>query len=210
MSSTNLFPAFLKIEGRRCLVVGAGPVGEEKIEGLLRAGAQVCVVAPQATPRVRAWAGARKIRWQACPFRATDLRGVFLVVAATSSPKLHEQIYRQARRRGLLCNVVDDPPHCDFYYGSVVRRGSLQIAISTAGRSPALAQRLRKQLERQFAPEYERWLTHLGKEREKLFARKIDPGLRKRLLHELASQRSFEAFLRTERARGAKVRKRFR
>ena len=192
----NLFPAFLKMEGRRCLVVGAGPVGEEKIEGLLRAGAKVRVVAPHATPRVRAWARERKIRWEARKYRPADLRGMFLVVAATPSAKLHEQIHKQAGRRGVLCNVVDDPPHCDFYYGSVVRRGALQIAISTEGHSPALAQRLRKQLGEQFGPEYETWLAELGKVREKLFARKIAPDRRKRLLHEMATKLSFEEFLR--------------
>ena len=185
-------------------MVGAGAVGEEKIDGLLRAGAKVRVVAPHATPQVRAWARDRKIRWEARKYQAADLRGAFLVVAATSFAKLHEQIYKQARRHGVLCNVADDPPHCDFYYGSVVRRGPLQIAISTGGHSPALAQRLRKQLEEQFGPEYEPWLAELGKAREKLFARKIEPERRRRLLHELANQLSFEEFLRKREARAGK------
>jgi precorrin-2 dehydrogenase/sirohydrochlorin ferrochelatase len=192
----SLFPAFLKLSGRRCLVVGAGPVGEEKIEGLLRAGAEIRVLAPRATPRVRALARAGKIRWEPRQFRTSDLRGIFLLVAATSSAKLHEKIYRQARRRAVLCNIVDDPPYCDFYYGAVVQRGSLQIAISTSGRSPALAQRLRKQLEKQFSQEYELWLEELGAAREKLFTEPIDPERRRRLLHRLASQRSLEGFLR--------------
>ncbi|MGD1210609.1 MAG: bifunctional precorrin-2 dehydrogenase/sirohydrochlorin ferrochelatase [Candidatus Acidiferrales bacterium] len=203
-----LFPAFLKLEGRRCLVVGAGPVAEEKIEGLLRAGADVRVVAPNATARIGAWARAKKIRWERrefrasgppsdrAPYRATDLANVFLVIAATSSPALHARIYRQAKRRGVLCNVVDDPEHCDFYYGSVVRRGALQIAISTAGHSPALAQRLRKRIEQEFGEEYEMWLEELGKARKKLFGRAISPQRRRALLHRLASQASFEDFLR--------------
>lgn len=191
-----LFPAFLKLAGRRCLVVGAGPVAEEKIEGLLRAEADVRVVAPQATARIRDWARAGKIRWAARKFRVSDFTGVFLAVAATSSPELHAQIYRQARRRGVLCNVVDDPDHCDFYYGAVVRRGELQIAISTGGHSPALAQRLRKQIERDFGMEYARWLRDLGAKRKKLFARALSPARRRDLLHKLASQLSFEKFLR--------------
>ena len=198
-----LFPAFLKLEGRRCLVVGAGPVAEEKIEGLLRAGAKVRAVAPRATARIRAWARARKIRWEQREFRASgplsDLANVFLVVAATSSPALHARIYRQARRRAVLCNVVDDPEHCDFYYGSVVRRGALQIAISTAGHSPALAQRLRKQIEQEFGEEYELWLEELGKARKKLFGKAISSERRRVLLHRLASQASFEDFLRRRR-----------
>lgn len=195
----SLFPAFLKVAGRRCLVVGAGAVGEEKMEGLLRAGAEVRVVATYATRRVRAWAREGKIRWEARKFRAADLRGAFLVVAATSSAKLHEQIYKQAQQRGVLCNVVDDPPHCDFYYGSVVRRGALQIAISTAGLSPALAQRLRKELSKQFGADYEAWLRCLGAEREKLMQQKISPQRRKKILHRLASREAFEKFKRQAR-----------
>lgn len=192
----TLFPIFLKIARRRCLIVGAGKIAEEKIEGLLPTGAEICVVAPAATPRIRALARDNKIRWDIRPFKAADLNGAFLVVAATSSPALHEKVYREARRRGILCNVVDDPPHCDFYYGSVVRRGALQIAISTEGQSPALAQRIRKILERQFGPEYEDWIEVLGEARKKLFARKMKPEERKQLLHILASGEMFEEFLR--------------
>jgi siroheme synthase-like protein len=163
---------------------------------LLRAGADLLVVAPAATEQVRAWAQAGRIRWEARKFRAADLRGAFVVVAATSSAELHEKIFRLARRRGVLCNVVDDPARCDFYYGSVVKRGSLQIAISTAGLSPALAQRLRKKFEEQFGAEYELWVEELGKTRERLFAKNIEPARRKSLLHRLASELSFEEFLR--------------
>ncbi len=191
-----LFPAFLKLTGRRCLVVGAGPIAQEKIESLLRAGARVLVVAPQATESVRAWARAKKIRWAPRKFRPADFEGVFLVVAATSSPALHARIFRQARRRAVLCNVVDDPAHGDFYYGAVVRRGELQIAISTGGHSPALAQRLRIKLEKEIGAEYEHWLKTLGAARKRLFAKALSPARRKALLHSLASEISFEKFLR--------------
>jgi len=187
---------FLKLAGRKCVVAGAGSVAEDKIAGLLRAGAKVRVVAPEATSRIRSWARARKIRWQARPFERSDLQGAFLVVAATSSSAVHTRIYREARRRGVLCNVVDDPEHCDFYYGSVVRRGALQIAISTGGHSPALAQRLRKRLEREYGAEYKFWLAELGKLRKKLFAKKITPKRRRALLHRLASEGSFAEFER--------------
>jgi len=191
-----LFPAFLKLAGRRCLVVGAGAIAEEKIGGLLRAGADIRVVAPTSTSTIRGWARAGKIHWAARKFRGSDLRGAFLVVTATDSPALHARMYKQARRLGVLCNVVDDPEHCDFYYGSVVRRGSLQIAISTGGHSPALAQRIRKRLERDFQEEYEYWLEELGALRKRLFAKPISPQRRKALLHRLASEFSFEDFLR--------------
>jgi precorrin-2 dehydrogenase / sirohydrochlorin ferrochelatase len=195
-----LFPAFLKLAGRRCLVVGAGPIAEDKIESLLRAGAKVRVVAPHATDRVQAWARAKKIRWESRKFRPADFAGAFLVVAATSSAALHAKIFRLARRRGVLCNAVDDPAHCDFYYGAVVRRGELQIAISTGGHSPALAQRLRKKLEKEIGSEYERWVTTLGAARKKLFSKTISPARRKALLHRLASEISFEKFLRRRNA----------
>jgi precorrin-2 dehydrogenase / sirohydrochlorin ferrochelatase len=195
----NLFPIFLKLSHRRSVVVGAGKIAEEKIKGLLPTGADIRVIAPDATPGIRALAREKRISWQARAFKPTDLKGAFLVVAATSSPALHEKIYREARRRQVLCNVVDDPPHCDFYYGSVVRRGALQIAISTAGKSPALSQRIRKILEEEFGPEYEEWITALGEARDKLFSRKMDPEERKKLLHILASGEMFDEFLRRKK-----------
>jgi precorrin-2 dehydrogenase / sirohydrochlorin ferrochelatase len=195
-----LFPAFLKLRGRRCLVVGAGLIAEEKIESLLHAGARIQVVAPTATERVQSWAREKKIRWQPRKFRSADLARAFIVIAATSSSALHAKIYKQARRRGVLCNSVDDPDNCDFYYGAVVRRGDLQIAISTAGHSPALAQRLRKKLEKDIGIEYERWVTTLGAARKRLLAKSISPARRKALLHGLASEISFERFLRSHRA----------
>jgi precorrin-2 dehydrogenase len=196
----SLFPAFLKLQGRRCLVVGAGPIAEQKIESLLHAGAKIRVVAPVATARVQSWARLKKIRWQRRKFRPADLTGALVVIAATSSRPLHAKIYKQARRRSVLCNAVDDPDNCDFYYGAIVRRGDLQIAISTAGHSPALAQRLRKKLEKEIGVEYERWVTTLGATRKRLFAKSISPARRKVLLHEIASEVSFDKFLRSRRA----------
>lgn len=196
MKLAPLFPMFLKLAGRPCLVVGAGAVGESKIASLLEASAEVRVVAPDATPQVQSWAEGKRIVWLKRPWEPPDLEGMFLVVAATSSSGLHQRLYEESRRRGVLCNIVDVPDLCDFYYPAVVQRGMLQIAISTGGQSPALAQRLRKDLEDEFGPEYEAWLAHLGDEREKLFAANLDPGERKRLLHDLASAEAFKAFLR--------------
>jgi precorrin-2 dehydrogenase len=196
MNSAKLFPMFMKLTGRPCLVVGAGTIAESKIRSLLQAGAGVRVVAPRATPHVRSSAKSSKIKWLQRRFQPDDLEGMFLVVAATSSTKLHKQIFQEATQRGVLCNVVDVPELCDFYYPAVVHRGALAIAISTGGQSPALAQRLRKELEEQFGPEYGRWLRHLGERRGKLFAERMDPDDRKRLLHDLASEKAFKAFRR--------------
>jgi precorrin-2 dehydrogenase/sirohydrochlorin ferrochelatase len=159
----------------------------------------VRVVAPEATSQVHSWAESKKIEWHQRSFQPDDLEGMFLVVGATSSTELHQRIFDEARRRGVLCNIVDVPALCDFYYPSVVQRGVLQIAISTAGLSPALAQRLRKQLEDQFGPEYEEWVVQLGEARDKLFSTKLDPEERKRRLHELASEEAFKAFLKRGR-----------
>ncbi len=203
MKLEKLFPLFLKLSARSCLVVGAGAVAESKIASLLEASARVRVVAPEATPQVRSWAQSNTVEWRQRAFEPGDLDGMFSVVAATSSVELHERIFAEATRRGVLCNIVDVPTLCDFYYPSVVQRGPLQIAISTSGLSPALAQRLRKQLEEQFGPEYEEWLMQLGKAREKLHSAKMDPEERKRLLHQDASEEAFEAFLRRGRAKSS-------
>jgi precorrin-2 dehydrogenase len=194
----------LKLAGRPCLVVGAGAVAESKISGLLDAAAKVRVVAPEATEQVKSWAATGQIEWLARPCEPSDLEGMFLVVAATDSHELHENLHAEARGRGVLCNVVDVPELCDFYYPAVAQRGALQIAVSTSGQSPALAQRLRKELEEQFGPEYEAWLQQLGEERAKLFAANMDPEERKRLLHDLASADSFKSFLRKHKPKRAK------
>jgi precorrin-2 dehydrogenase/sirohydrochlorin ferrochelatase len=196
MKPAKLFPMFLKLITRPCLVVGAGNIAESKIASLLEADARIRVVAPKATEQVLTWAQSKKIDWHQRKFQRNDLEGMFLVVAATSSRDLHEQIFEEASRLGVLCNIVDVPELCDFYYPAVVQRGALQIAISTRGLSPALAQRLRKELEGQFGPEYEEWLEHLGEAREKFFAETLDPEERKQLLHGQASKEALNAFLR--------------
>jgi precorrin-2 dehydrogenase/sirohydrochlorin ferrochelatase len=194
----TLFPMFMKLEGRSCLVVGAGTVGEPKISSLIEAGATVRVVARHATASVAEWARTGAITWEARAFNHTDLDHTFLVIAATNSRDLNAAIFDEARQRNILCNVVDDPEYCDFYYPAVVRRGDLQIAISTNGRSPALAQRIRRELEIQFGPEYGEWLEELGRARQQMFASKIDLEERRRLLHELASREAFKKAQTTE------------
>jgi precorrin-2 dehydrogenase / sirohydrochlorin ferrochelatase len=186
-----MFPIFLKLDGRRCLLVGAGKVAEAKIRGLLDARASIEVVAPAAVCQIKKWAWEGVIGWKARAFQATDLDQSSLVIAATSNPEVNAEVFREARLRNVLCNSVDDPENCDFYYPAVVNRGDLQIAISTGGRSPALAQRLRRELEEQFGAEYESWVADLGKAREELTAQIRDPEARKQQLHEIASREAF-------------------
>lgn len=192
---TNLFPMFLKAEGRQCLVVGAGKVGEPKIGGLLETGARIRVVALEASPTVREWARAGKIDLELRAFVADDLDGAFLAVVATSSRSLNERIYNEAQRRRVLCNVVDVPDLCDFFYPAVVRRGDLQIAVSTAGQSPSLAQKIRQQLEKQFGSGYAAWVAELGETRRLILASDLDKERKLDLLHSLASREAFEAAL---------------
>jgi precorrin-2 dehydrogenase/sirohydrochlorin ferrochelatase len=184
---------FLKLEGRQCLVVGAGRVGERKIGGLLESGAHIRVVALDASPIVRQWARSGKIDLELRPFVADDLDGAFLAVVATNSRTLNERVYHEAQRRRVLCNVVDVPDLCDFFYPAVVRRGDLQIAVSTAGQSPSLAQQIRQQLEKQFGPGYAVWVAELGETRKLILASDLDKDRKLDLLHSLASREAFEA-----------------
>jgi precorrin-2 dehydrogenase / sirohydrochlorin ferrochelatase len=192
---TSLFPMFLKLEGKQCLVVGAGRVGEPKIGGLLETGARIRVVALDASPMVREWARGGKIELELRAFSEEDLTGAFLAVVATNSRTLNERVYREAQRRGVLCNVVDIPDLCDFFYPAVVRRGDLQIAISTAGQSPSLAQKIRQQLEKQFGPGYAAWVAELGETRNLILASDLDKERKLDLLHSLASREAVEAAL---------------
>jgi siroheme synthase-like protein len=192
----SLFPIFVKLEGRLIVVVGGGTIAEGKIPGVLTAGARIRLIAPSITPQIAAWVRFGKIDWLPKEFEAGDLNGAFLAIAATSAPGVNESVFREAEARRILCNAVDDIEHCHFYYGAVAQRGDLQIAISTNGKSPALAQRLRTEFETEFGPEYEVWLQWLGAVREALRATSPSSETAKKLLHELASRPMFEEFLR--------------
>ena len=144
------------------------------------------------------WARAGKITLEMRAFTESDLEGTVLAVVATASRSVNGSIYREAQRRGVLCNVVDDPEYCDFYYPAVVRRGDLQIAVSTNGQSPSLAQKLRQQLERQFGPGYARWVAELGETRRQVLASDLDPQRKRELLLSLASREALEAALAEE------------
>lgn len=196
----SLFPIFVKLQGRLVLVVGGGEIAAGKIEGLLRAGAKVRVIAPEVHASLAEPIRDRKIEWVPRKFHVQDLAGATLVIAATSAPGVNALVYREAEACGILCNAVDDIENCHFYYGSIVQRGDLQIAISTNGKSPALAQRLRQELEQQFGPEYEVWLEWLGAARELL--RAADGGgteSNKQMLHHLASKPMYEQFVKEAR-----------
>jgi uroporphyrin-III C-methyltransferase/precorrin-2 dehydrogenase/sirohydrochlorin ferrochelatase len=182
----SLLPIFLKLEGRRGLLIGAGNVAVEKIGSLLATGLKLRVIAPRARDEIRQLANEGTIEWIQRAFEPSDLDGSFLAIAATDSAEVNAAVYREAVARGILVNSVDDPPHCDFYFGSVVRRGTLQIAISTAGESPAVAQRLRREIDEQLPEKLGAWLENLGQLRREVLATHPRGEARKSLLHRLA------------------------
>src|SRR5258707_9173878 len=142
----NLFPLFVKLDGRRVVVVGGGEIATSKMEGLLQAGANIVVVSPALNAQLTVLVRENKIVWREKEFSPADLQDAFLVIAATSVPSVNEAVYRAADAQGLLCNAVDDVENGHFYYGAVVQRGDLQIAICTSGTSPALTHGLGKEL----------------------------------------------------------------
>jgi precorrin-2 dehydrogenase/sirohydrochlorin ferrochelatase len=199
----SLFPMFLKLTARPCVVIGAGRIAESKIESLLQADASVTVIAPEALPRVQDWAEGGEITWLQREYSIGDLAGTFLCVAATATAEVNRAVYAEAAATNVLCNAVDDPPFCDFYFPSVVRRGELQIAISTSGESPALAQRLRKEINTLLPLDTGEWLTDLGRLRREVTAVEPIGEPRRQLLHQLAHREvcGFEECPSRQRAR---------
>lgn len=184
----SLLPIFVRLEQRPVVVVGAGTVALAKIEGLLRTGAAITVVAPRAVTDVRRLADQGMLIWRQRMFEPSDLDSAFLVIAATNHPAVNRSVYEEAAWRKVLCNAVDDPPNCDFYFGSVVARGDLQIAVSTAGESPALAQRLRREIDDQLPRDLGPWLGEIGALRREILASTPSGADRSLLLHELAQR----------------------
>ncbi len=186
MSEPALFPLFLKLAGKRCLVVGAGPIGLEKVESLLRCGAAIRVVAPHAVDRIQQLHAEGAVEWIERCYQHEDAAGCDLIIAATNDRQANQSVFVEANRLSILCNTADDPPLCDFFFGSVVQRDALQIAISTAGQSPAVAQRLRREIDAQLPQDLGVWLDDLGALRREVLQIMPAGAERKSLLHELA------------------------
>jgi precorrin-2 dehydrogenase / sirohydrochlorin ferrochelatase len=166
MLDTPFYIACLKLTGRRCLVVGGGEIGLEKVEGLLACDGEVTLIAPEAEPALREYAGEGSIHWEQRPYGgAEDLEGVFMAIAATNDTDVNIAVYDDAERRAMLVNVVDVPPLCNFILPAIVRTGPLAIAISTAGASPALAKRIKREVEGQFGEPYARLAVLLNEVR---------------------------------------------
>src|ERR1017187_8811584 len=183
---SSLLPVFLKLDGRQCLLVGAGKIAREKIGSLLETGLHLNVVAPQACLEIREFAAAGKLKWIPRSFEVSNLDGNSVAIAATNSPEVNAAVYRGAVERDILCNSVDDIPNCDFFFGAVVSSGDLQIAISTAGESPAVAQHLRREIDEQLPRDLGPWLASLGHLRREILETHPRGDARKKLLHQLA------------------------
>lgn len=169
------YPIFLiGLADKRCIVVGGGSEAERKVTGLLECDAAVTVISADLTPQLRLWAEGGTISWMARSYQCGDLQGAYLVIVTDSSPTMRAAIYHEAETERVLLNVEDDAPHSNFTTGAVMRQGALTIAISTSGCAPALAVRLRQQLESTFGPEYGLFLDWLRAVREPLAAQYPD------------------------------------
>ena len=180
------YPVFLDLDSQKVLVVGGGAVAERKIRTLLIYGCQISVISPHLTPPLKELAGKKRIHHLPYESLGKSLDDAFMVIAATDDPEVNRQIASQAKEKGLLVNAVDQPGDSNFIMPSIVKRGDLQIAISTAGKSPALAKKLRKEMERTFGPEYDSFIELLGMIRKELLSRGQAPSKNKVVFRKLA------------------------
>ncbi len=204
MNFRHGYPVVLRLEKQRCVVAGGGPPAEEKILGLLEAGADLTVVAERLTPALHTLAAQGRFRWIGRKVAAGDLAGAFLAVAADEDRSVNAALSEEATREHVLFNALDDPQHCGFIYPSVLRRGALAIAISTMGLAPALAVRLRQRFGEQIGPEYAAFLELAGEFRESIARTIPDPVRRKNLWYEIVDSGVIE-LLRQGRDEEAKI-----
>ncbi len=179
------YPVNLNVKNRPCLVVGGGRVGTRKVKTLLECGAIVSVISPQVTTELKQLADQALIQWHTRDYEASDLDRIFLVIGATDDQELNRRIHRDAEAAQRLCNIADVPDLCNFILPAFIRQGDLMIAVSTAGKSPAFAKHLRKQLETQYGPEYGDFLALMGAVRRRLLAEEHAPEAHKTLFEQL-------------------------
>jgi siroheme synthase-like protein len=200
MDVHSYFPIFLDLRGRPCVVVGGDTAARAKTEALLAGGARVTVVAPELVPSLAALAEADTVRHVARPYRPGDLAGAFLAISVLADPAINQPFWEEAEERGIPANVMDDAPRCSFIAPSIVRRGHLAIAISTAGRAPALAVRLRERLERCLGPEHARFLELAGALRAPIAERHPDLATRRALWYRIVDSDVLDLLARGDEA----------
>jgi precorrin-2 dehydrogenase/sirohydrochlorin ferrochelatase len=183
----KLYPLFLNLKGKPCVVIGGGKVAERKVLSLIDTGARVLVISPKLTPLLTSLLSKRRISHRSRTYEKGDLEGVCLAVSATNSKRINEAVSNEARERRVFLNVVDIPRLCDFYVPAVLEQGDLLIAISTSGKSPALAKKIRKELEKQYGWEYGPFLELMGAIRLRLLTKSHDKPYNKKLLSKIIS-----------------------
>ena len=179
------YPVYIELRDQPCVVIGGGKIAEGKVEGLLAAKAKVTVVAPELTAQLQQLVEHQQITYLARKYQPGDLTGAFMVICATDQAEINHQVWQEASANHQLVNVVDDTPRCNFIAPSILRKGDLTIAISTSGKAPALAVRLKERLQRELGPEYERFLELAGELREPLAQHISDFETRKALWYQL-------------------------
>lgn len=183
----SYFPVCLDLNNRFCLVIGGGRVAARKAKQLLACDARVSVISPELDSELAVLADKGRINWQQRSYQKGDIARVFLVIAATDDPAVQSAVYAEAEEAGVLLNVADAPQWCNFILPATVRRGDLAVSVSTSGRSPALAKKLREELEEQFGNEYDLLLRLLGSLRHHVLARQageeVNRDLFERLIH---------------------------
>ena len=195
----SYYPILLKFDGKAVLVVGGGRVAERKVEVLLQYGALIHIVSKNLTSKLKELLELDMLQHHAEEFKEKHLDNVFLVVAATDDNQLNHRISESARKRGLLINAVDQPADCNFFVPSIVRRGDLLIAISTSGKSPALAKKIRKELEEQYGSEYKTFLNLMGVIRKEILSKGLSQEENSRIFHEIVDSDIFEALALNDR-----------
>jgi len=179
------YPVNLDIRNRKCLVVGGGAVGTRKVMTLLDCGAKVTVVSTDVAEKLQELSDSDIIKLEKRPFQISDLDEMFLVMGATDNQEINREIHSEAERLGVLCNIADRPEDCNFILPAIVNRGDLIIAISTSGKSPASAKKIRKDLEKVFGTEYAEFIKLMGEIRNKLLSEDHEPEAHKHLFEQL-------------------------
>ena len=192
------YPVYIQLRNQSCVVIGGGKIAEGKVEGLLAVEARVTVISPELSPRLQELSNQKQITYIPRPYQAGDLTGAFMVICATDQAEINHQVWQEASANRQLVNVVDDTPRCNFIAPSILRKGDLTIAISTSGKAPALAVRLKERFQREIGPEYERFLELAGELREPLAKHIPDFETRKALWYELVDSDILEVLARGE------------
>ena len=201
----SYYPVLIQLDGKKVIVVGGGAVAERKIERLLEYGAVVQVISRELTSRLRKYREKGTIGFLGQEFHEDCLEGAFMVIAATDDPRMNHQVSERAKEKGLLVNAVDQPSDCNFILPSILRRGDLLIAVSTSGKSPALAKKVREALEESFGHEYESFLALMGKLREEIRSQRLSQDENRRIFHELVNSPILEAIARKDWTRVATI-----